>query len=216
MTRIVLVRHAEAQGNVTRVFHGWTDSSLTEKGIRQARRLAERMKDENIDCIYSSDLKRAYDTANFIADIKDLDVFIDKKLREINGGDWENISFDDLIKTWPEELFNLNNCLYNLSAPNGENVLDFYARIVSSIERIISENENKNICIVTHGTAIKLILCYFYSRPIEEVETIMWSDNTAVSYITFDNNKYNVVVESDNSHLDDELSTLLTQNWWKK
>lgn len=216
MTRIIIVRHAEAEGNVKRLFHGWTDSSLTQKGIRQARVVAERLKDIDIDCIYSSDLKRAYDTASFIAEIKELDVFIDKGLREMNGGDWEDLSFDLLAEKWPEEVYNLDYRLYELNPPNGEKISDFFERMVKTVLKIISDNKDKNICIVTHGTALKVLMCYFYNRPIEEVETIIWADNTAISIVTFEEDKFSVELDSDSSHLDAELGTLVNQDWWKK
>jgi len=69
-TRIIFVRHAEAEGNLNRVFHGWTDSSITERGHLQAQRVAQRLKDVDIDVIYSSSLKRTLQTAQYIADVK--------------------------------------------------------------------------------------------------------------------------------------------------
>lgn len=216
MTQLILVRHAEAQGNVDQIFHGWTDSELTDKGIRQARKLAERLSKIDIDVIYSSDLKRAINTANFIADIKNLDVNIKRDLREINAGEWEDISFDRIDEEWPEQSYYMNNQLNLLCPPNGESVLNFNNRILTEINNIILQNLNKNICVVTHGTAIRLILCYYYNRPIEEVETIIWGDNTSVSIIKIDNDEYYVEIENDNTHLGDELSTLSTQDWWLK
>ena len=55
-TKLIIVRHAEAEGNKTRRFHGWTDSNLTERGHLQAQRVADRLKDVKIDVIYSSSL----------------------------------------------------------------------------------------------------------------------------------------------------------------
>lgn len=216
LTKILLVRHAEAEGNVKRIFQGWTNSNLTERGIKQARRLAERLKDEEVDVIYSSDLKRAYDTARFIADYKSLDVFVIKELREIFGGDWEDIPFEELSKKWPQEAYNLDYCLHMLCTPNGESTLQFQKRMVNAINLIIAENQDKNICVVTHGTAIKVLLCYFYQKPIEDIVNIIWGDNTSISIINIDNDEFNVEIENDNSHLDDELSTFADQDWWKK
>ncbi len=216
MTKVILIRHAEAEGNVNRIFHGWYDSELTQKGLIQARRVAERLIDENIDIIYSSDSKRAYGTARAIAELKDLEINVIKDLREFYGGDWENISYDQLERLYPEDLYNFNFCLSKFKAPNGETADIFYSRLVNAIKKIINDNIDKNICVVTHGTAIKFILSYFYSKPIEEIDSIIWGDNTCVSYITIDNDKFEVLVNSDASHLDDELGTLSKQDWYNK
>ena len=88
-TRLIFVRHAEAEGNYLRIFHGWTDSGITDKGHVQAKKAAERLKDIPIDVLYSSSLKRTIQTAQYIADIKGLPIIRTDKLKEINGGDWE-------------------------------------------------------------------------------------------------------------------------------
>jgi len=102
-TRLIFVRHAEAEGNVNRRFQGWTDGELTEKGHIQAQKVAKRLKDEKIDVIYSSSLKRTMQTADYISKIKNLPIIRTDKLKEINGGDWENVSFDELPTLWPHE-----------------------------------------------------------------------------------------------------------------
>ena len=64
--RMIIIRHAEAVGNVIREFHGWTDESITDRGILQAQRVAERLKDVPVDVIYSSVLKRTMETADIL------------------------------------------------------------------------------------------------------------------------------------------------------
>lgn len=216
MTKIIFVRHAEAEGNVTQTLHGWTDSKLTEKGISQAKKVAQRFKSEKIDVIYSSDLKRAYNTAELIADAKQLDINIDEGLREINCGDFEDKPFNYLEEIYPENMYNFNNQLHLFTCPNGESAVEFQNRLVESVNNIILNNADKNICIVTHGTAIRVILCYFYSKPLEEVVNIFWGDNTSISVVIIDEDKYYVEVESDATHLGEEMSTILSQDWYKK
>ncbi|GAE89204.1 alpha-ribazole-5'-phosphate phosphatase [Acetivibrio straminisolvens JCM 21531] len=113
-TRIIFVRHAEAEGNLNRVFHGWTDSSITERGHLQAQRVAERLKDVEVDVIYSSSLKRTLQTAQYIADVKNLPIIRTDKLKEINGGEWENREWEELPNLWPEEYDSWENRLMNI------------------------------------------------------------------------------------------------------
>jgi len=215
MTRLILVRHGEAEGNIERRFHGHYDSKLTENGHLQVQKLANKLKDEKIDVLYSSDLSRAYETAKYIADIKNLDIQIIEGLREINGGDWENVPWEDLSGIWPEEHEHWENTPHLLQMPNGESMVDFQNRVVKEILKIIEHNTNKNICVVTHGTVIKVLLCFFYGKPLEDIVNIRWHDNASYTVVHINEDNYNVVIEGDNAHLG-ELSTLAKQDWWKK
>ena len=89
MTRIILVRHCEAAGNLNRRFQGHTDAEVTENGKKQLELLALRMRNVKIDYLYSSPLKRAYATAEAINQFHHLPIYVEADLMEINGGYWE-------------------------------------------------------------------------------------------------------------------------------
>lgn len=217
ITRLIFVRHGEAEGNQKRIFHGWTDSELTPKGHKQAESVAARLKSENIDVIYSSPLKRAYGTASIIArenNIKDI-ITLDG-LKEINGGKWENENWDELPQKWPEEYDVWERKPHLHCMPMGETMKEVFDRMVSAINYIIEENQGKNVCIVTHGTVLRALMCYFYGRPFEDLVSISWYDNTSVTIVEFNSRNFEVFLEGDNSHLGDELSTFATQDWWKE
>lgn len=215
MTRLFIVRHAQAEGNVDRIFHGWTDGGITEIGHRQAEKVAERLKNEKIDVIYSSSLKRALQTAQYIADAKSLPIIRTDKLKEINGGDWEGVPYSDLPGRWPNESYTWDNALHLHKMPNGEDIHEFQARLVAEIERIVRNNKGRNICIVTHGTAMRALLCHFHGWEIEKINDIPWCDNTAVTIVDAkDDGGYEVIEESNCTHLDDDLSTLKNQEWF--
>lgn len=217
-TRLILVRHAEAEGNIKRLFHGWTNSSITEKGHLQARSVAERLKYEKIDVLYSSSLRRTLQTAQYISDIKKLPIIHTEKLREINGGDWENVAWAELAERWAYEYHTWENEPHIHQMPNGESIAEFQERLVKEIMQIVNRHRGKSICVVTHGTAIKALLCYFYRKPLEEFININWHENTAVSIVEIEkeNGEDNckVVYEGDISHLGEELSTISNQDWW--
>lgn len=215
-TRLIFVRHAEAEGNANRVFHGWTDSSLTPKGHSQGRRVADRLKDEKIDIIYSSSLKRTLQTAEYISQVKGLPIIRTDKLKEINGGDWEDKSWEVLPVKWPEEYRTWEKEPQSHKMPNGETMVDFQQRVLGEVKYIINNNKGKHICVVTHGTAIKALLCAFYTCTLEEMLRIPWHDNTSVTIVDYDDEKeeFHVVMERDTSHLEKEMSTLENQEWW--
>ena len=215
VTKLIFVRHGEAEGNLKRVFHGWTDSGLTLKGCAQAEKVAKRLKTERIDIIYSSPLKRAYETAKFIAREKEIqNITTLEGLREINGGDWENERWDELPVKWPDEYNTWEENPHLHCMPMGESMKEAFDRILNVVFSIIAENKGKNICIVTHGTVLRSLICYFYGKPFEELVTITWHDNTSVTIVEFNSEKFNVSMEGDISHLGEGMSTFETQDWW--
>jgi broad specificity phosphatase PhoE/orotate phosphoribosyltransferase len=215
-TRLIIVRHAEAEGNSKRHFQGWTDGRLTEKGHMQAKRVAERLRATDIDVLYSSSLTRALQTASYISGLKKLPIIRTDGLKEINGGDWEDVQWDKLPQRWPEEYDTWENRPHLLAMPNGETMEQFQQRLIEEIKLIIDGNPGKNICIVTHGTAIKALMCHFRTCSLEEMYNINWCDNTAVTVIDYENESFNVVLEGDSSHLDRKLSTVWNQEWWEE
>jgi len=215
-TRIILVRHAEAEGNANRVFHGWTDSSITEKGHLQAAQVAERLRNTEIDVIYSSTLKRAVQTAQHIADIKGLPIIKTDLLKEINGGNWEDVSWIELAKKWPKHYFLWENFPHLHRMPEGESMEEMFLRIVGELKKIVEINKGKRICIVTHGTAIKALMCHLKGCSLDEMLNIPWHENTSVSVFDYDEDTgvYIAITEGDASHLKKSMGTLQNQDWW--
>lgn len=216
-TRLIFVRHAEAEGNFNRVFHGWYDSKITDKGHKQASKVAERLANIPIDIIYSSSLTRTLQTAQYIADIKQLPIIRTDKMKEINGGDWEDKAWDVLPTLFPNENYTWEHEPHTHQMPNGENMTEFYERLINEVKSIIDQNCGKNICIVTHGTAIRAMLCRFYGCTLEHMKNIYWHDNTSVTIVDYDNenDEFEVLLEGDAEHLEFELSTIQNQEWWQ-
>lgn len=217
ISRLILVRHAETDGNQKDVFHGWTDVDLSEKGHAQAKKVAERLKKEDIDVLYSSSLTRALQTAGYISESINLPIIKSDGLKEINGGDWENIEYSKLPELFPDEHHTWRNALHEHQMPNGESIKAFQARLIQEIKSIIDKNRGKTICAVTHGNAIKALMCCFYDFPIEKICDVDWTENTSISMVEIDDdNNYRVLANGDASHLDESLYSLLAQEWYIK
>jgi len=213
-TKLIIVRHAEAVGNKIREFHGWTDEGITERGNLQASRVAERLKDVAIDVIYSSSMKRTMETARYISEVKNLPIIPVDDLNEINGGLWEGMTWRELARKYPDLYDIWENEPHLLQFPEGESMEGFQRRVVAAVTRILEKEAGKNILIVTHGTVIKVLLCYLKELPLKEMVRIPWCDNTAITAGTWENGTFTVEVEGDASHLDDETSTFKNQAWY--
>lgn len=214
-TKLIFVRHGEACGNIDRVFHGFTNSALTERGRQQIRRLGKRLSAETIHHIYSSDLKRAYETALAVAEPHGLEVIIDPRFREINGGRWEEVEWSSLPERFPESYRLWVEEPHAVTMPDGESMAEFFMRLRSRVEEILLKHAGQTVCIATHGTAIRVLNCYFRGKPLTELNDISWCDNASVTVAEYDGQRFTVTVDGDNAHLAD-ISTLSEQDWWKK
>lgn len=217
MTTIFLVRHAEAEGNISEIFQGRTDCNVTEKGYVQLKALAERFKDIPIEAIYSSPLIRTMETAKAVNFYHNLEIIKVNDIMEINGGVFEGQFWKNLPELFPEEFDLWTNKHYAFKVREGESMCEVYDRMKNSIQKIASENVGKTVAVVSHGCAIRNFLCYASNTPFEELDNIEWSDNTGVSKFEFDENHTpHIVFQNDSTHLDKDISTLAHQSWWRK
>lgn len=216
MTRLYLIRHAEASGNIEKKFHGHFDSEITKHGHSQLELLKNRFKEIDIDICYSSDLQRAKKTALAVVGNRNIPIFEEKDLREINGGDVEDLYWEEIIDKH-NDVFEMFKCKPHLiSLPNGETIVELQNRIKNKILDIVGKNKVENICVTSHGMAIKTFLCYVKNIDLCHMDSLKWCDNTAVSLMEFKDNKINLILENDNSHLNRMEANITDSNWWKK
>ncbi|HIS70302.1 MAG TPA: histidine phosphatase family protein [Candidatus Gallacutalibacter stercoravium] len=215
-TRIVLIRHCEAEGNKNRVFQGHTDAQVSENGKKQLELLALRCRNMPFEALYSSPLRRAMETAQAVNRYHNLPMQICEGLIEINGGVWEGKPWDSFASLYPE----LTDQWYHepwLFAPDqGEPMRHVYDRMRRAVCEIVKANQGKLICAVSHGCAIRNFLCWASGRPVERLNEVDWCDNTALSVVDFDESlRPAIVLGNDASHLNQEVSTFAKQDWWK-
>lgn len=214
MTRMYLIRHAEAMGNVKEFFQGRTDTDVTPKGRKQLDCLAERFKTVDFDVIYSSPLKRAYETAEAVNRYHKLPINVCDGLIEIDGGVWEGMKWADIPAAYPEEHRLWTDDMKSFHIKDGEAMTEIYSRITGAINKIAADNMGKTIATVSHGCALRNYLSYAAGQGIDGLPDVGWSDNTAVSLIEFSDDMIpHIIYKNDSSHLTDELSTLKKSNW---
>lgn len=161
LASIYIVRHGEAEWNVKHLVQseGRGDTPLTKFGRKQADDLAKVLKGIPFDAVYSSHLKRALQTAQVIADNRDLKVKISSDLRERSFGKFVGMNVDDLLSLYKnfDDLTIDQKLNYKLDE-NEESFTEGYKRFFNALHKIATEYMGKNILIVTHGDMIRGLL----------------------------------------------------------
>lgn len=217
MTKIFVVRHAEADGNIYRRVHGHYDGYITQNGYRQIEALRARFADIHVDAVYSSDLFRTSKTAEAIYGGKDIPYTRCPEFREINLGIWEDLTWGELMQSFPEAYDAWTYHPQDFKIEESESYAEVYTRFKKKLDEVVLENPDKTIAIVSHGSAIRGLLCGLsFNGDMNHLMDIKWCDNTAVACIEADENlNYEIIYQNDNSHLA-ELSTLNRQKWWRE
>lgn len=206
MTKMYIVRHCEAEGNVKRFFQGTTDTDISDTGEKQLEYLFERFTKEQIDCIYSSPLKRAVKTALAIKGTRDMNIIDCYDLRELSGGIIEGKPIVESFEKYPDLGDAWINHPQDFAPQGGESMRSAYERAWKAVLNIAKENEGKTIAVATHGGVIRCLLCRLISGSIEELKNVPINENTAVCLIEFDDD-FNAELKyyNDHSHLPHEL-----------
>lgn len=184
MTKIFLIRHGETEWNKIGKLQGSSDVDLSPEGISQARLLAEHAPFGSVDAIYSSDLTRAVKTAEILAEKFNLPVIKKRGLRETSFGTWEGRYLSDLAKENPQGFEHFFTRPDKVRPPQGETFLKSQARIMNALYAVIADNEGKNIIVVSHGAAIRLIICAALEIPISKMWAIA-QHNMALNILNF-------------------------------
>lgn len=216
MTRIYLVRHAEAEGNLYRRVHGWYDSLVTDNGYRQIAALAHRFEHIPVDAVYSSDLFRTTTTAGAIYKQKGLPLMTRKSLREVHMGAWEDKPWGELARYDAQSLRYFNTTDPRWRTDGGETFQALRKRMAAALGQIAKNHPNQTVAVVSHGTAIRCALAELMDVSLADSANLPHSDNTAVSLLEFDGAEVRLIFANDASHLPDEISTFARQKWWKQ
>lgn len=159
MTRLWLVRHGETNWNIEGRYQGVSDVSLNDNGRSQAQEMGRILASNGVryHAIYSSHLKRAYETAIIIAHWLKLPVFVDKRLREMELGEWESQLYSEINKKYPEKIKERLVNPAHAHAPGGESALELAERMSRAADDISAIYPGGDVIVVTHGMSIKTL-----------------------------------------------------------
>lgn len=155
MTTILLARHGESDWNRAQRWQGFADRPLTERGRGQAVELADRLAEIELDAVYSSDLRRARDTAEVVAQTKGLEVHASPDLREVDVGSWSGLTRAEAEARFPDAY---HRWLHGGEGwEDGETYEQLGERVVRAIQRIAAENDGGRVLVVAHGGSIRAV-----------------------------------------------------------
>jgi len=195
--KIFLIRHGVTECNKRRRYCGCRDVPLSRQGRLQAERLGERLRHTAFDDIYSSDRKRALETARIAFGgrrIKRL-----KGLREINFGIFEGLTHRQILKKYPEVYTRWLADPFGCRIPRGERLADFGARVVAAVECIASCHHGEYVAVVCHGGAISMVVSALRKRKD------FWGyipDSTGVTVLEYKNGKGKLKLFNCTKHLE--------------
>ncbi|MCY7007335.1 histidine phosphatase family protein [Fusobacterium simiae] len=203
---IYFVRHGQTIWNVEKRFQGLSDSPLTDLGITQAKLLGEKLKNIKFDKFYSTSLKRANDTANYIKGNREQKVEIFDDFVEISMGDMEGIQQEEFKKLYPKQVKNFffNQLEYNPTPFNGESFIELRERVAKGLEKFIELNRNyERVLVVSHGATLKTLLHYISGKDISTLSDEVIPKNTSYTIVNYDGKKFKIIDFSNVSHLEE-------------
>ena len=159
---VLMTRHGQTDWNVEKRVQGKADIELNATGIEQAKITSEKLKDEKIDIIISSPLKRAKQTAEIINQTLNCPIIYEDGISERDFGEFEGKQRTDF------DFEGFWSYKKNLQYDKAENIRDFFERIYSTLDGMTEKYKGKNILIVSHGGVSIPVNCYFNGIPDED------------------------------------------------
>ncbi|WP_029551382.1 phosphoserine phosphatase PspA [Thermocrinis jamiesonii] len=159
MVKLFLVRHAESEWNPVGRYQGLLDPELSERGRVQAKLLASAFEKEKIDVIYSSPLKRTYQTAVEIASKHNLEVIKEKRIIEIDHGVWSGMLVDEVKEKYPEDFRRWLEEPHKVKFEGGESLEEVHERVREFLKFVKENHQNQTVVAVSHTVPIRAMLC---------------------------------------------------------
>ncbi len=202
MTRFILIRHGQTEWNRVERFRGRADVPLNETGLRQANATAARVAAKwNPAAIYSSPLQRAKKTAELIARPFELTVEVHPGLIDIDYGDWQGLTPDEVRQRWPEILHAWYKFPHLANIPNGESLADLRRRAMKAIEQLAAQHSGKTILLVAHTVINRIILLGVLKLGNERFWHIK-QETCAINLFDVEDGDYTLVSLNDTCHLE--------------
>jgi alpha-ribazole phosphatase len=168
-TRLFLVRHGEVVESAQGKFLGFTDAGLSANGRIQVERLSQRFQTESLDRAYASDLDRALESARILCRGKEVQPEGRADLREMNMGEWDGISWQEIERRYPNRKKFHSSNLKQFRFPGGENWDQFRNRVLKGFHTILDENRGSQLLLAAHAGVNRVILAKALGLPFKRM-----------------------------------------------
>lgn len=199
-TTVLLVRHGQANSNVTGYYMGWSNEDLSEIGYTQVRSLASRLASLPIASVYSSPLQRTCATATILAKPHGLEVETSDGIIEIQIGDWQGLHIDEVGQRWPELWKQSRIDPSEITLPNGESFQQVTERAIRGFDKIVAANHGKQVIIVSHEIVVKVLVAHALGVS-NSIYRRFEINNASLSAIRVIDGKARLATLNDTSHL---------------
>jgi 2,3-bisphosphoglycerate-dependent phosphoglycerate mutase len=186
---LVLVRHGQSEWNKLNLFTGWRDPDLTDRGIEEACKAGQALKEGGVsfDIAFTSALKRAQRTLDIILDElgqHDIPITRDEALNERDYGELAGLNKDDARERWGEEQVHIWRRSYDTPPPGGESLKDTATRVLPfyRAEILPLVRQGKNVIVSAHGNSLRALIMHLDGLSPEEVTQVNLATGVPIIY----------------------------------
>jgi alpha-ribazole phosphatase/probable phosphoglycerate mutase len=170
--KIYLIRHGLTGSNKKKIYAGWSGDSLSREGVRAVMEIGRKLKEFQIERIFSSPIRRALQTAEIINRFLKVGVEIEINLREMRIGLWEGFSEPEVASEFPEEWKIWNTRPSELKMEGRETLRELLLRTLDGIERISKWSDGSRALAVTHVALIRVLMIYHNGMNINDYRKV--------------------------------------------
>jgi probable phosphoglycerate mutase len=207
ITRLCMVRHGETAWNAEHRVQGQLDIPLNDIGLKQAHAVGAALKGERFDAIYSSDLARARQTAEPIANALSMTLRIEQDLRERHYGIFERLTYAEVRQKYPEDYARFEARDPDYAFRTGESLTHFSARSIAVVSTIVNRHANQNILVFTHGGVLDKLYRHITGMPLS-AERNFGIPNAGLNRVEITADGWRIRVWADVAHLERALDDL--------
>lgn len=198
--RVIFIRPGETDWNRDLRYQGWVAIPLNSYGKRQAQRLANYIRNIGVGALYTSDLKRATETADLLAEKLGSAPIADQRLRERDIGVWQGLTQQEMQLWYPAEYAQFVGDPDGYRVPEGESRKDVRERILAAFNEYLAADKGETIAILSHSTAINALLAEII--PSIKFGSVDVSNTSVTTIKRDDNDVWQLVTADDITHLE--------------
>jgi len=182
MLKLIIARHAESEWNPVGRYQGLLDPQLTDRGLKQAEALARELSKEKVSKIYTSPLKRTYQTAQILSERLGVPLVEEKRIIEIDHGKWSGMLVEEVKEKFPEEFETWMKEPHRIKFENGESLEEVLVRVKDFLDFLKDKHFDETVVVVSHTVPIRCMYCALLGLDLSK----FWSfgcDNASYSVV---------------------------------